>query len=87
VVTGDSMNKIRKELRSQSEYLSLAVHIINDEMHETFALASVNMWIMVEDSCNLPLQEAEIVTLEEATLGTIMIDIRGFRLLKLCQQQ
>ena len=47
---------IKKEIKSQHEYLSLSIHLIDDNTSETIAMASVNLWVMIEDSCNLPLQ-------------------------------
>ncbi len=37
-------------------FLALQVHLIDGEAHETVAMATVNLWVMIEDSCNILLQ-------------------------------
>jgi hypothetical protein len=73
VPSSNMIEKIRKELQTHVDYLSLAVHVINAENLETFAMATINLWIMIEDSCNLPLQARIELTKSRNILLTLTV--------------
>ena len=74
-----------KEGQMEEEGFSLSVLVQDGTTGENIGRANVNLWRMIEDSCNILRQEVDIISVSGsagAVIGSIIIDVRGFPLLK-----
>lgn len=53
IASEDFVRLLRSEIQNEGEYLSLQVHVIDADSRETLAVTAINLWVMLEDSCNI----------------------------------
>ena len=79
------LNELSDEIQMEEEGFSLSVLVQDGTTGENIGRANVNLWRMIEDSCNILRQEVDIISVSGsagAVIGSIIIDVRGFPLLK-----
>ncbi len=79
------LNDLSDEIQMEEEGFSFSVLVQDGTTGENVGRASVNLWRMIEDSCNILRQEVDIVSVSTsagAVIGSIIIDVRGYSMLK-----
>ena len=74
------------EIDSAGEDLCLYINVYDADNNRICGQASVFLYSMIESSTSLLRQEIEIVAIDDNdnNIGTIIVDIRGYQLLKRC---
>jgi len=85
---GATSTKLRNEIEQEEESLSISVFVKDAASGDNIGSASINIWIMVEDTTNIIRHEIEVYSLpsrhglsEGVLIGSVYVDVRGFRLL------
>jgi hypothetical protein len=74
-----------EEISELRENLSCTVYIYNKSENTLLGQANLELWIMIEDSCNILRQEANIYTPNMTSMiGSVVFDVKGHRLLTSC---
>ncbi len=79
---------LRSEIETEEEGLSIVVFVRDATTGENIGRANVNIWIMVEDACQMIRHEIDVFSIsshngvgEGVLIGSIYVDVRGYRLL------
>lgn len=84
---GASMNEIIDIISREHESLHFDVVLLSDSKGDLQVVGSaeVNLWVMIEDACNILRQEVDIVGIEDGdVIGSLVVDVRGFHALSKC---
>ena len=76
------------EIEEVYDGLSLQVVLMDvSRAHKIVGKAAVNLWVMIEDSCNILRQEVDIMADDAGgdalvrILGSVVVDVKGWHLL------
>jgi hypothetical protein len=80
--------ELSTEIMNEGEDLSLELLLIGVVGEDTKILGSavVNLWVMIEDSCNIMRQEVNVLSTDGSgkMLGVVVVDVKGYHLLQDC---
>lgn len=80
-------DSLQREIQAEEEALQFYVIVQDGSSGETVGRVGVNLWRMIEDSCDLIRQESNIVSVGEnsgTVIGQVLVDVKGFSFLKKC---
>ncbi len=80
-------DSLQREIQAEEEALQFYVIVQDGSSGETVGRVGVNLWRMIEDSCDLTRQESNIVSVGEnsgTVIGQVLVDVKGFSFLKKC---
>ena len=89
MASDEVLNQLSDEIQVEEEAFSLSVLVQDGDSGENVGRAIVNLWRMIEDSCNILRQEVDIVSVSKsagAVIGSIIVDVRGCAMLKAAAQ-
>lgn len=80
--------ELSSEIMNEGEDLSLELLLVELVGEDTKILGSavVNLWVMIEDSCNIMRQEVNFLSTDGSgeMLGVVVVDVKGYHLLQDC---
>ena len=80
--------ELASEIEREGEDLGLELLLIGLSGEESKILGSavVNIWVMIEDSCNIMRQEVKILSQDRSvqSLGVVVVDVKGYHILQDC---
>ncbi len=79
------MPTLQDEIREIQESITCQVNIYavtGEDSRHMIGQAIIELWVMIEDSCNILRQEVDIFTSDmSAVIGSAVVDVKGNRLL------
>jgi hypothetical protein len=75
---------LTQDIEDKREALSLTI-ALHDDDGDVLGIGQVNLWVMIEDSCNIIRREIDIISSQDGrVIASALVDVRGFHLLSLC---
>lgn len=80
-----TLSMLQDELRELQESVTCQVNIYaitGEDSRAVIGQAIIELWVMIEDSCNILRQEIDIFTSDmTSVIGSAVVDVKGNRLL------
>ena len=83
--TDDDYSELKAEIADLGDATSIQLSILDGDDQTIIGQANIDLWVMIEDSCNILRQEIDIWADDLShVIGSAVIDCRGHRLLTKC---